>query len=316
MRISPLSAASPSPAPQPAQALRYASSVPSTLATISSAPRSDTVRSSPGATSPARSSAIHVGVGAGPPLGIWIWSSPGDGAIPRAGAAATPSTSRPARSGAASSSASLIASSSVAAEAGHPSQCPTRRRWATPSCEPEQLDVAAMGLHVRTHRGERLAHPCLEVDRVEVVDEQQARDDAVLHEPVVDLLAGGTGGLERLDHPPQALAVELDDRPDKILGDRARVAVVERFEGLGQLLDPRQVPLGVERHPVGCGLGGHQQRPVGRCTTFRTRPAPVYMCTPHGRHGSNDRTARMMSTPLKFSGPFSSKIGVFCTESS
>ena len=52
------------------------------------------------------------------------------------------------------------------------------------------------------------------------------------------------------------------------------------------------------------------------CTTFRTLPAPVYMCTPHGRHGSNDRTARMMSTPLKFSGPFSSKIGVFCTASS
>ena len=40
------------------------------------------------------------------------------------------------------------------------------------------------------------------------------------------------------------------------------------------------------------------------------------MCTPHGRHGSNDRTARMMSIPLKFSGPFSSKIGVFCTASS
>ena len=41
------------------------------------------VRSSPGATSPARSSAIHVGVGAGPPpLGIWICSSPGDGPMP------------------------------------------------------------------------------------------------------------------------------------------------------------------------------------------------------------------------------------------
>ena len=56
--------------------------------------------------------------------------------------------------------------------------------------------------------------------------------------------------------------------------------------------------------------------PSGGCTTLRTRPAPVYMCTPHGRHGSNERTARMMSTPLKFSGPFSSKMGVFCTASS
>ncbi len=57
-------------------------------------------------------------------------------------------------------------------------------------------------------------------------------------------------------------------------------------------------------------------RPVGVCTTFFTRPLPRYMCTPHGRHGSKLRTARMMSMPLKFSGPFSSKIGVFCTASS
>ena len=55
---------------------------------------------------------------------------------------------------------------------------------------------------------------------------------------------------------------------------------------------------------------------VGVWTTFRTDPLPPYMCTPHGRHGSNERTARMMSIPLKFSGPFSSKIGVFCTASS
>ena len=60
----------------------------------------------------------------------------------------------------------------------------------------------------------------------------------------------------------------------------------------------------------------HQQSPVGVCTTFLTWPPPRYMCTPHGRHGSNERTARMMSMPLKLSGPFSSKIGVFCTASS
>ena len=59
-----------------------------------------------------------------------------------------------------------------------------------------------------------------------------------------------------------------------------------------------------------------QLSPVGVCMTLRTFPAPVYMCTPHGRHGSKLRTARMMSMPLKFSGPFSSKIGVFCTASS
>ena len=55
---------------------------------------------------------------------------------------------------------------------------------------------------------------------------------------------------------------------------------------------------------------------MGRCITFLTLPLPRYMWTPHGRHGSNDRTARMMSMPLNLSGPFSSKIGVFCTASS
>ena len=81
------------------------------------------------------------------------------------GAATTPSTSRPARSGAASSIASLIASSSVAADAGQPLQWPSSRSRATPSVDAEQLDVAAVRLHVRPHGGERLAHARLEVDR-------------------------------------------------------------------------------------------------------------------------------------------------------
>ena len=63
------------------------------------------------------------------------------------------------------------------------------------------------------------------------------------------------------------------------------------------------------------GLHGYESA-VGVWTTFRTEPVPPYMCTPHGRQGSNERTALMMSIPLKFSGPFSSKIGVFCTASS
>ena len=173
----------------------------------------------------------------------------------------------------------------------------------------EELDVAAVGLHVGAHGGERLAHPRLEVDRVEVVDQQQAGHDAVLDKPLVDLLAGRAGLVERRDHALQPVAVELHDRADEILGDLLPWPVGHGLERLGELLHASQVALGVDR-------GGHQQRPVGRCTTLRTRPAPVYMCTPHGRHGSNERTARMMSTPLKFSGPFSSKMGVFWTASS
>src|SRR6201999_2106403 len=55
---------------------------------------------------------------------------------------------------------------------------------------------------------------------------------------------------------------------------------------------------------------------IGEWRVSRTLPSPRYMWTPQGRHGSKLRTARMMSMPLKFSGPFSSKMGVFCTASS
>src|SRR6185436_3267617 len=55
---------------------------------------------------------------------------------------------------------------------------------------------------------------------------------------------------------------------------------------------------------------------MGECRTEISLPGPRYMCTPQGRQGSKLRTVRMMSIPLKFSGPFSSNSGVFCTASS
>src|SRR5262249_21509998 len=55
---------------------------------------------------------------------------------------------------------------------------------------------------------------------------------------------------------------------------------------------------------------------IGEWRVSSVLPSPRYMCTPHGRHGSKLRTARIISMPLKLSGPFSSKIGVPCTASS
>ena len=55
---------------------------------------------------------------------------------------------------------------------------------------------------------------------------------------------------------------------------------------------------------------------IGECTFCSVLPLPRYMWTPQGRQGSKLRTARMMSMPTNLSGPFSSKIGVFWTESS
>ena len=109
--------------------------------------------------------------------------------------------------------------------------------------------------------------------------------------------------VDRRHDPLQALAVELHDRRDQLVGDRAGLEVLDLLELRRELLDPRDQ------------FVGGQHIPVGVWTTLRTLPFP-YMCTPQGRHGSKLWTARMMSIPLKFSGPFSSKIGVFCTASS
>ena len=104
----------------------------------------------------------------------------------------------PDRSGAASSSAVLMASSRVDEEAGQPSQLPSRRRRTTPSSRRDQLDVAAMRLHVGADLLERLRHPLLHRDRVEVVDQHQARDDAVVGERCFTLGRGATRSVEDL----------------------------------------------------------------------------------------------------------------------
>src|SRR6202035_1631338 len=126
--------------PQLAQASWYASSVPSTLATRRSRPATPTAARPPSSSVATDSTSNHEG-GAGGAEVITGSSIPDGGAEPvtmgsdgpAVLCAAIPSTSSPARSGAASSSACLIASSSVTDEAEQSEQLP--RRWirATPS---------------------------------------------------------------------------------------------------------------------------------------------------------------------------------------
>ena len=63
--------------------------------------------------------------------------------------------------------------------------------------EPQQLDVAAVRLHVRPHARERLLHARLERHRVEVVDQQQAADHAIAREPEQQLLLSALRQLAR-----------------------------------------------------------------------------------------------------------------------
>ncbi len=167
------------------------------------------------------------------PRGARITGSgvPGVSARARMGASSTPSTSMPTRSGAASSSAVLIASSRVDAEAGQPSQLPSQPQPGDAVLEPEQLDVAAVGLHVGAHVLERLRHPLLERDRVEVVDQQQARHHAVDRRGARGSRPGLAGLVDRRDDPLQAVAVAARSRR------RAAPARSPASGGSGSLLD-------------------------------------------------------------------------------
>ena len=135
------------------------------------------------------------------------------------------------------------------------------------------------------------------------MDQHQAGDDAVGGQPIAQVV-GALVLRQQAEDPLQPGAVELDHRGDQLLGPRAAGRVGEPLELAAEALDALDQLL--DR-----GFAGAQHIPVGVCITLRTRPPPLYMCTPHGRHGSKLRTARMMSMPLKCSRSFSSKIGVF-----
>src|SRR5207302_985199 len=103
------------------------------------------------------------------------------------------------------------------------------------------------------------------------------------------------------------------------LHDRRRLLAAGR---VGHRLDflEQSLDCGDELARLGLHCGAHRPYPcspnIGWWTVRSVLPLPRYMWTPHGRHGSNERTARMMSMPRKFSWSFSSKIGWPITASS
>ena len=113
----------------------------------------------------------------------------------------------------------MIASSSVTDDAEQSEQLPAQVDPRHAVLEREQLDVAAVGLHVRADRVERVLHPLLERDRVQVVDQQQRRDERVIGERGRDPLAVGAGRHQRGDDPLEAGAVHLHDRGDELVGE-------------------------------------------------------------------------------------------------
>ena len=151
----------------------------------------------------------------------------------------------------------------------------------------------------------------MEVERVEAaiaeIETQPQAMEAVQQEQVGDeLVARQRLGKRAVivlgdvsDNPRQAVAVEVEQPLDQVQSGLARRRVAEALDLLQQRLDALR------------GGGAHPCSPnIGECTCLIVFPFPRYMCTPHGRHGSKERTARMMSIPRKFSASASSKIGM------
>ena len=106
-----------------------------------------------------------------------------------------------------------------------------------PVVERQQLDVSSVRVHVRPHRVKRALHALLERDRVEVVDQQQGRDQRILGELRCDSRSVGPRGEDPVEDPLQAAAVELQDRGHEFLGQVTRRRLLAAVQERLQLLD-------------------------------------------------------------------------------
>ncbi len=189
---------------------------------------------------PARAAASTIGsstapAGAVPDAPPFSWGSEGP-----VGADATPSTSRCSRSGAASSSACLIASSSVTAEAAQSEQLPRRLMRATPSSSDSSSTLPPWDSMYGPHVLERALDPLPQRDRVQVVDQQQRRDQLVLGERAGQALALLARREQRADDALEPSAVHLHDRRHELLGELARGGILGRVQRRLQLLYAQQ----------------------------------------------------------------------------
>ena len=120
-----------------------------------------------------------------------------------------PSTTTSVTSGAASSTAPLRASCTVTVEDGQPWQLPSSRSRATPSLgDAEVLHAARVRAQVRTHLVERPLDAGVHIQRVQVVQQQQALDQRVGQQPVQHLRARLALRAERGHDVPEPVAVQ------------------------------------------------------------------------------------------------------------
>ncbi len=185
----------------------------------------------------------------------------------------------------------------VQAQVGHPGIVDAQIR-----------DATGVRAEIGPHLVQRLFDPGVHVDRVQSVQDQLALDQRILREGQQQRRVGGH---DHLDDTGQPGPVVVDEHADQVLsGGRGPFSALaselsqQRLDALADLLGLTAQQCSPQIASVCCII-------AGLWMVWIVLPGPRYMCTPHGRHGSKLRTARMMSMPLKLSGEFSSKIGVF-----
>lgn len=180
------------------------------------------------------------------------------------------------------------------------------RRQAHPGdlpLHPGPLHVAAALLDGGPKPLDRAGRPALGGLGVDVVQDHQMAQQLVTGQVL------GQRPVRVVHDAGQCLAVDLGQERDR-LGGGAGGGAGRGLQAFQQAVEPGEPGLDVR---VGQSCAAWPQpwfAPyVGECRVVSVLPLPTYMCTPQGRQGSKLRTVRMMSTPLKSSGPFSSKMG-------
>ncbi len=195
----------------------------------------------------------------------------------------------------------------------------------------QERNIALVRVERGRHLIESLSNSRFQIEGMEPVQLEQARNQFIASHRVKDLAAGRTRLGEQVEKVRQALAVKVENRLDQFLRIRSSGGVGRLLDRLDQRLHPLDAlgEIRIDSRIHVRGLPAVRVKHGGREPTLRRQdqdrgtpnmgewrtssvlPAPRYMCTPQGRHGSKLRTVRMISIPFDLSGPFSSKIGVF-----
>ena len=103
----------------------------------------------------------------------------------------------------------------------------------------EVFHAACVRAEVGPHPVERALHPRVDVERMQVVQQQQAFDQGILGQLVQHRHAGVALVPQRGHDMRQPVAVQADQQPDQFLGGRGRILDGARTQCVKQFLDPR-----------------------------------------------------------------------------